>query len=101
MKKLLLASLGLFILGTGTAYAGGAGGCVYGSYKEKEMTSIQPMSNSIVLIETKDRRVELADFSAKEKRYNVTTTDGEALATNLTKEDLSLQFPELHDALEG
>lgn len=101
MKKLLLASLGLFLLGTGVAYAGGAGGCSYGIYKEKEMTQVQPATNAIVVIETKDRLVELADFTSKEKLYNVKTNDGNLLASNLTKEALSVQFPKLHDALEG
>ena len=102
MKKLLFASLGLFILGTGVAYAGGAGGCSYGIYKQqKEMTSVQPAANAIVVIETQDRLLELADFTSKEKLYNVKSTDGNILATNLTKEALSVQFPKLHEALEG
>ena len=101
MKKLTLAILVLFVLSTGTVVAGGFGGsCGFGGHSEKEMTSVQP-SRTIILLELDDMRVELTDFSAKDKRYNVTDMSGEILASNLTEEDLSNQFPELFDALQG
>ncbi len=102
MKKLALATLALFVLGSGTVVAGGFGGsgCGYGSHTEKEMTSIQP-SRTIILLELDDMRVELADYSANDKRYNVTDMAGELLGSNLTEEDLSIQFPELFEALQG
>ena len=101
MKILALATLVLFVLGSGTVVAGGfGGGCGYGSQSEKEMTSVQP-SRTIILLELDDLRVELADYSASDKRYNVSDTTGEILASNLTEEDLSVQFPELFEALQG
>ncbi len=100
MKKLLLATLGAFFVSAGIAFAGGFGGCSGSYHSKKELTSL-PTSNSIVLVEIKDKRVELADASTEAKRYNVTTTKGESLAINLSKEDLSMQYPELFKALEG
>ena len=92
MKKLLIVALVLFFWSIGSAFA-----C---NYHEKELTSTQP-AQAIVLVELNDKRVELLGVFDQQKRYNVTTSNGETLATNLSKEDLSVQFPKLYQALEG
>ena len=99
MKKLLLASLGVFLLSAGIALAGGPGGCF--SSRSLELTDAQETKNAIVLVQLDNRRVELAPTSSSEVRYNVKTQYGEELAKNISLEDLSSQFPELYKALKG
>lgn len=101
MKKLLLASLGVFFLSVGVAFAGGAGGCSYGGDFELTETKTTATTNAIVLVQLENKRVELASTSSLEVRYNVTTQQGEELAKNISLDDLSTQFPELFKALNG
>ncbi|MBF0278695.1 MAG: hypothetical protein HQM13_12925 [SAR324 cluster bacterium] len=97
MKKILSITVGMFLLSIGAAFAD----CDYHS-NSKELTRVPVVSGaSVVLVEVDNKRVELAKSASNEKRYNVTTNKGQSLAVNLSKEDLSAQFPELYQALKG
>ena len=96
MKKLLVVTFVFFFMSIGMAFA-----CPGHHNYEKELTRTKALTNAIVLLETNDKRVELTSDHFNKERYTVSTLNGELLAKDLTKEDLSSQFPELFQALEG
>lgn len=105
MKKFVFATLSAFLLSVGVAFAGAGygGNCSYGHSKEvmTEVEDFQKATPGIVLVEINDMRVELATSTNDENQYNVLTTNGQMIANNLSANDLSTQFPELYEALEG
>jgi len=92
MKKLILLTAGCFLLGLGTTLAGP--GC--DGYYEHKTTSSWGESNNIASIESSNLTIEQIAGTSSSPLYNVKDRSGNLVASELSREDLSRQFPELY-----
>lgn len=94
MKKLACVFVGGLML-AGTAWAGCSG------HSNLTMAKMSKGQDVIVVVEVNGMQLEEVRGTPETPIYNVKSTMGQVVAKEITKDQLSTQFPELHKALAG